>query len=414
MKKGFVVLSHQGLTMVGAIAEQLRSRDLAVFVVSSRSARGLTADWLEKVDKAHFVDSLSLTHQDVVDFLQTIDSEVQVMGCISVWDGYRELMAQANERLGASDVPAEVVRLLRDKLAFRHALHARGLSRKRAQQLDAQSFASLQSPSTLFIKPRTGLASFGAFRADKVTCYQELEEIWALARTDLAYDGVFAPQAEFIAEDFIAGQEFSFEVSVRRGLASVHAVHEKVDLTAFHRTILENACLCPPRSLEDRWLTRGIDLVKRVLQGVGVTEGVYHVEARHDSQQGWEIIEANPRIGGAYIVDSTRLHRGVDLIGRWIDLIAGRDPAVASSESRSTFFRVFFGEPGMTIERLVRADIGHPVVIDKLFVKEGERLPFADREIFIGQALWDITALDVDLDTFIDSTKNYFSVEYKT
>ena len=68
----------------------------------------------------------------------------------------------------------------------------------------------------------------------------------------------------------------------------------------------------------------------------------------------------------------------------------------------------------MTIERLVRADIGHPVVIDKLFVKEGERLPFADREIFIGQALWDITALDVDLDTFIDSTKNYFSVEYKT
>ena len=141
MKKGFVVLSHQGLTMVGAIAEQLRSRDLAVFVVSSRSARGLTADWLEKVDKAHFVDSLSLTHQDVVDFLQTIDSEVQVMGCISVWDGYRELMAQANERLGASDVPAEVVRLLRDKLAFRHALHARGLSRKRAQQLDAQSFA---------------------------------------------------------------------------------------------------------------------------------------------------------------------------------------------------------------------------------------------------------------------------------
>lgn len=415
MKKGFIVLSHQGVTMVGAIAEQLKRRGLVACVLSSSSARDVTPDWLDQVDSTVIVESLSLTEQHVNDFIVSIGTDVQIVGCISVWDAYRHLMAEANRYIGARDLQPETVSLLRDKFAFRNALHSYGLSRKRARLLDEDSCATLDEPANFFVKPRTGLASFGAFRADTISSYQELEEVWNHTASDRAYDGVFGAQPAFIAEDFIRGAEFSFEVTVSQSRVTVHAIHEKIDLTLSKRTVLENACVCPPISIDAEQLAAGSALVQRSLLALGAQEGVYHVEARYHEEDGWEIVEANPRIGGAYIVDSTRLHCGVDLIGRWIELIYGECAPVEADERRRTFFRVFFGEPGRTVARLDRGDTGLPIVVDRLFVKEGECLPSIDREIFIGQALWDITSLPTDeLAAFVDTTKAHFSVEYRS
>ncbi|WP_206951827.1 ATP-grasp domain-containing protein [Trinickia acidisoli] len=414
MKKGFVVLSHQGLTMVGVIADQLAQRGMAACVLASRSARAIAPDWLERVACSHVTDALSLTQQDVDRFIDVASRDIEIVGCISVWDAYRGLMAHANRRIGARDAAPEAIARLRDKYAFRSTLNEHGLSRKQARLLDAATFASLNERSRYFVKPRTGLASFGAFRADKLRDFAELAELWQWAAADRAYDGVFASQPEFIVEDFIRGDEFSFEVSVYRNSAIVHAIHEKVDLTAAARTVLENACVCPPVGLSGQAIDTGANFVTRCLSALSVDEGVYHVEARYHEQDGWELIEANPRIGGAYIVDSTRLHCGVDLIGRWIELIGDTCEAQAAEARRKTFFRVFFGEPGRIVARLDRRDTGHPSVIDKLFVKEGERLPQADREIFIGQALWDVTSIpSSEFDAFVDTSKAHFAVEYQ-
>lgn len=414
MKKGFIVLSHQGLTMVGAIAEQLSQRGLVACVLSSRSARGLTPDWLDRVETTHITDGFSLTALDVNRFIESIGGDVQLIGCISVWDAYRDLMAEANRQIGARDVAPEIIRLLRDKLSFREELCRHGLSSKRARLVDESVLAALDDRSSFFVKPRTGLASFGTFRADQLANFDELRQIWSHSTSDRAYDGVFDTEPAFIIEGFIRGTEFSFEVSASQGHITVHAVHEKVDLTPMRRTVLENACVCPPVSIEEDELEAGVVLVRDALLRLGADEGIYHVEARYHHEDGWEIIEANPRIGGAYIVDSTRLHCGIDLIGRWIDLIECGRHVAEVEEKRKTFFRVFFGEPGRTIARLDRCGTGHPIVLDKLFVKAGERLPAAEREIFIGQALWDITSIpDEGLNAFINTSKAYLSVEYQ-
>jgi hypothetical protein len=141
---------------------------------------------------------------------------------------------------------------------------------------------------------------------------------------------------------------------------------------------------------------------------------VYHVEARH-STSGWEIIEVNPRIGGSYIVASTRRHCGIDLIDHWIGLVAGDPHAPVPTARRSTFFRVFYGESGRRIDRVRRRSGSLGVLEDKLLVSEGELLPDVDREIFVGQALWDVTVLPADaLADFFAETESYLSVEYRS
>jgi len=242
---------------------------------------------------------------------------------------------------------------------------------------------------------------------------RELDALWRRAQEDRTYAGVFDGDPAFIVEEYIDGVECSFEVSINRGTPDVHAVHEKVELRESGRTVLENACACPPISLDGAAVASGVDHVARCLQALEVTTGVYHVEARFSRGRGWEIVEVNPRIGGACIVSSTRQHSGVDLLDHWVDLLTEQPHAPAPPAGRSTFFRVFFGQSGRQIRRVQRRVGGMKVLEDKLLVGEGEVLPDVDREIFVGQALWDITAMDHDvLPEFFLETESYLSVEY--
>jgi hypothetical protein len=412
-KRGFVLLSHQGLSQVGPLATELKRRGYRVCVLSSRSARGLQPDWLGQVDRATFSDGFALTSEDVDAHMESLRSEFDLVACISVWDAYRPLMAEANSRLGACDISLEVVNLLRDKLAMRKVLLQHGLTSKRAVVLDSEYFNNLIDRDRYFIKPRTGMASFGAFRADRIATYGELETLRCSTQADAAYSGAFTAQMEFIVEDYIQGTEFSFEVSVSHGNASVHAIHEKVDLRSHGRTTLENACVCPPQSLDNSQCEEGKQFVSRCLDALGVSTGVYHIEARYSAVDGWEIIEVNPRIGGAYIVDSTFLHSNVDLLACWVGLLLGGHPTLNAVAQRSTFFRVFFGQGGRTVRRLTRNDVGVLAVKEKFFVKEGEVMPDVEREIFVGQALWDISTLPYTAQQqLIATSESYLSIEY--
>ncbi|CAO5154602.1 ATP-grasp domain-containing protein [Frankia sp. AiPs1] len=438
---GFLLLSHQLKSMVAPLADALRQRGITPYVLSSRPAQDAGAPhWRSQVAALDVTDGHCLRPADVDAVLTRLSAAgVRLLGCLTVWDAYRELMASANRSLGVGDLTEQTVRGLRDKLRMRERLREHGLSQVAAWPFDTERYAALTDPSRYFVKPRTGFASLGALRADRIEGAAELAALWERAARDVAYAGAFEGAPSFLIEEFIDGVECSFEVSVEHGSASVHAVHEKVDLRESGRTVLENACACPPVSLGAAVIGHGVDHVTLVLKALGVDTGVHHVEARYTSGGVWEIVEVNPRIGGAYIVPSTRLHSGVDLLGRWIDLLVADAPqlpadpwtadAPAASETvaggragdeptvdgvRRTFFRVFFGEPGRQIARLSRRPGRIEVVEDKVLVHEGGTLPSVDREIFVGQALWDVTALGPDLlADFIVETESYLEIGYR-
>lgn len=416
-KTGLLVLSHQLLSMVEPIAEALRRRGITAYVLASRPTRAVTAGWADGVGQLHVTEGYALTHEDVDLHLKTLEADgVRLLGCLTVWDAYRELMAYANRRTGTADLPEETVRLLRDKLAMRTRLREAGLSRVAAWPFDPERFDSLADKSRYFIKPCAGLASLGAFPADRLGTAGELDTLWQRARDDRAYAGVFQGEPAFLIEEFIDGTECSFEVTVASGRPEVHAVHEKVDLRRHGRTTLENACVCPPVSVGRSEVEDGIAYVTRCLAALGADTGAYHVEARFSAGRGWELVEANPRIGGACIVSSTRRHSGVDLLDRWAGLLLGEPApsAAAAPDGRpSTFFRVFFGEPGRRIGALRLREDDPAVLEQKVFVREGDLLPLVDREIFLGQTLWDTTGVAPEaLADFIRETETHLGVEY--
>jgi biotin carboxylase len=417
---GFLVLSHQLQSMVGPLAAALNRRGIKTYVLASSPTREVDTGWRSEVELLRITEGHALHDSDVDRFLAELSAaDVRLLGCLTVWDAYRELMAYANHRIGTADLSQECVRGLRDKLAMRDRLRERGLSAVTAWPLDEARYLALADRARYFVKPREGLASLGAFRADRLGDFAELDALWKEAGEDRAYAGVFTGSRSFILEEFIDGVECSFEVSVLHGEATVHAVHEKVDLQQSGRTTLENACVCPPRSLDRSEVDSGIEYVRRCLRALDVTTGVYHAEARFQRGRGWELVEANPRIGGACIVPSTRRHSGVDLLERWLDLLLDQpvtpaEPAgPGEAAAPSTFFRVFFGEPGRQVARWERRPGRIETLEDKVFVREGENLPLVDREIFVGQALWDITSLSPDvLDDFFRETESHLTVEY--
>ncbi|PKQ81580.1 ATP-grasp domain-containing protein [Aeromonas sobria] len=414
-RTGVLILSHQLLSMVAPLQQQLAARGLDCYVLSSRPSRAITPPWRDLVSQLEITDDYALTMKDIEAYLARLPGETTLLACISVWDGYRELMAQTNGILGATDLDVTSVTRLRDKLTMRRWLHRDKLSQVQAHPLIDALWHRISDRSAFFIKPRTGLASFGAFRADKLDQPSQLEELWQQACTDQAYAGVFQEEPEFIIEDLIRGSEYCFEVIVAKGQAQVVAVHEKIDMHQQGFTVLESACVCPPVSMQPVQLAEGKTFVARCLASLGITTGLFHIEAKFAEEQGWEIVEINPRIGGAYILESARHHAGVDLLSLWLDSLLSQPIQPAPPLNRRSFFRVFFGQSGRTLSRIQHQSGNEAPLLDqRLFVQEGDRLPEIEREIFIGQALWDISALPHHkFSDFAASTAHHFQVEYQ-
>jgi hypothetical protein len=85
------------------------------------------------VSQLEIPDDHALTMQDIEAYLARLPGEITLLACISVWDGYRELMAQTNGLLGATNLNVTSVTRLRDKLTMRRWLHRDRLSRVQPQ-----------------------------------------------------------------------------------------------------------------------------------------------------------------------------------------------------------------------------------------------------------------------------------------
>ena len=169
---GVLLLSHVGFSFIEDLVELLKARGLRSFILTSLPlAPAQRLGELERIAARLFsVDSHVLNSSDIDHALTTLRKEgEQVLCCICVWEAYRALMAHANARLQVPDLSTRQIEALRDKLSVRNRLADAGLSRARATALTRENLQSLQSSGRrYFIKPRCGIASYGAFplRAD--------------------------------------------------------------------------------------------------------------------------------------------------------------------------------------------------------------------------------------------------------
>lgn len=409
--EGVLLLSHCGFSFLEDLLIALEQRGMQRFILSSlplpEHPRRLH-DLGEKADVVLSTASHALTANEVTDALNELHNRgFKVLCCISVWEGYRGLMALANQLLGVPDLTPPHVAALRNKLELRNRLLAAELSGARAMALTPTTLKMRQQDGgRYFIKPVCGIASYGAFALKPTTTWADIDAIVAGARLDTVYQSAFGAKLEFLIEDYLPGREYSFEIIAIDGQLNVVAIHEKCEVTELAGTVLENACTSPPSSLDQAACAAGIQWVGEMFELLDLRWGCFHLEARHDGQR-WDLIEINPRVGGSLISHSVAAQNQTsNLLDLWLDvLLASRTSALSleavsryihsisytrkgrCTTSLATFFRVYFAEPGL-IETLTLVDQGQPPSIAHVLLKAGDHVPAADREVFLGQLMW--------------------------
>ena len=404
MNRVVILLVHQGLSYLPDLAKKAKSLGLEVVVISSQPLLiSPIAQQRGHYAELRIVEQASLSLKNVQPIVEELISRYEVVGIISTFEGYRLVMAQLNQQLDIFDCPRDILDRALDKLTMRETLRQHGLSKVESWLLNEQQFEILQRQGeALFIKPRCGVGSFGCFRLTTDSSWSQLQALKGeLARDEflkVAHLGRF----EFIAEQFINGVELSYEVVASDAHYYTLAVHEKTGLEARDNTILENVDISPSLTFSKEQMIAGSNFVMQCLRCMELTEGAFHVEVRYDqSQDSWEIIEVNPRIGGGFINASVKeITQGTSALDAWLSVLTRKatnkdvhsELALMhqnfSKPENATIGHYVFGVPGKIITRLdVRSSVADPKVLSQ-HSKVGDKLPDLSREIQVVEGLW--------------------------
>lgn len=416
-KPALLLLAHQARSYASMIKTYVDRLDMALLILSSRprdardlarmNCAGAARLWVAEddyLDESHVAATLD----------EAREGGFVVVAALATFEGYRLLMAGTNRLLGAPDADPRALRVAMDKLCCRTRLHEAGLSHARADILDANSLRTLYaSGRPLFVKPRRGAGSFACFRLDDTVTSSRLKALQAQMQNDHAFRAIFAGQFDFIAEDYIRGDEYSFEVIAAAGRRYVIGVHAKyVDDTT--GTTLEMGNSLPAPRLTDAQQRDGEYFIDACLSALGLAEGCFHIEARYDALAGhWDIIEINARMGGALINQSVGVFTGgLSMLEIWVRTLCCTPVSAAlwhaeladlrestrrakGALAQGTVFFSRYGKRGCVLEGLSIEALTPPPDIVDLPVRPYTLLPDSERGIFIFNALWEVAVSDI-------------------
>ncbi|MER7110115.1 ATP-grasp domain-containing protein [Streptomyces sp. NPDC000229] len=319
----------------------------------------LTCDRAEYVHELSVVDSPHLvvhdvnTH-DVDEVVAAVRAIGDVAGLLSTTDTWGHVALAVREHLGLAGPDPAGVRLVRDKTRLRRCLYEHGLSRSDGLPLadgdDATTLAA-RTGLPLIVKDSSGTGS---------------EHVWlARTREELAAvldEARHCPlRGRLTAEPYFSGPLYSIETLTWEGRTRVLGVSSRIlsPPPFFREEALAFPVALPPAMAKaaEQW-------IEQVLKAVGHTEGFAHTEFIL-TDDGFETVEVNPRLGGGLLGEEISQSLGVDLYAAFIDLVLRRRPALMDERPAplhgAAHVRLYAPRPGVFLE-CEGADrlIGHP------------------------------------------------------
>jgi len=416
--KSLLLFAHQGRAYLALVQQALDRLGVVCLVLSShpRDARDLEQLKDQMPARLWSVDDEYLAESHVARVLEQAREEgYEVVASLATFEGYRMLMAHTNRVLQAYDADPAAVAHGMDKYLCRRSLVERGLSRSTITLLSIENIDALRtSERKLFVKPRRGAGSFACFRLDETFNADKLHALQQQMQDDLAFRAIFAGKFDFIVEDYIGGDEYSFEVLVVGGESYVIGVHAKY-LDDSGGIVLEVGNSCPAPRLSDSQQLAGESYIAECLAALQLSEGCYHIEARYDpGNDHWDIIEINVRMGGALINQSIGVFTGgISMLELWAQALCSNTDAeraslsdelsglreswrrAKGSISHGTVFFSRYGERNRILKRISTENLPRKPDICEIPVREGSRLPNSERGIFILNALWKVDLADI-------------------
>ena len=215
---------------------------------------------------------------------------------LAVDDSGVELAALLSERLGLPGNPAQAVRRVRDKLAFRRLLQDREFLCPEFHHLPSGKDPLKLVPELKFpvvVKARRLSGSRGVIRADDseelVRAVNRVRAIQCRADRD-------AQELGLIIEGFIPGREYALEGTLERGELTTLALFDKPD--PLDGPYFEETLYVTPSRLPGALQERIHHEVARACGVAGLATGPVHAEVRLNEQGIWILEVAARSIGG--------------------------------------------------------------------------------------------------------------------
>lgn len=259
--------------------------------------------------------------ETVVGAVRDLQARGAVDALLTFSEFYVEIVAEAARRLGLRYLNPEAARICREKPRTRRALRQFGLRTPEfwivGSESEALDVAAVVSYPCV-VKPPADSSSHG------VRLVTNAAELVAHYRALAAWSENVRGQrlsGEVLIESMLEGPEFSVETfTLGPGDTRV------VGVTAKHLS-------APPHFVEmghdfpapaPRIMTSGLAATAvAALGAVGFDFGPAHTEIRW-TPRGPVIVEINPRLAGGMIPELVAHATGIDLLGAWLDLAAGR------------------------------------------------------------------------------------------
>jgi biotin carboxylase len=214
------------------------------------------------------------------------------------------------ERLGIPGMDLATARNFRDKARMKDILRANGLPCARHHLAtgagEALSFAE-QSGFPLVVKPPAGAGAKNTFRVDS---REQLEGYLKTSPPD--------PRQPLLLEEFVVGREFSFDSVSLRGEHVFHSI------TEYYPTPLEvmqtpwiQWCVMLPRHIDGPEFGPIRDVGPRVLQALGMTTGMTHMEWFRRADGSVAVSEVAARPPGAQFTTLHSYAHDVDFYAAW-------------------------------------------------------------------------------------------------
>jgi D-alanine-D-alanine ligase-like ATP-grasp enzyme len=227
-------------------------------------------------------------------------------------------LAEVREALGIAGMPVEVARNFRDKARMKEILRAAGLPCARHRLIadvhTALDFAG-EVGYPLVIKPPAGAGSQATYRAD-----DEADLHAALAAIDPQ------PEREALLEEFITGEEHSFDTWSIDGRPVFHSLTEYLPtpLDAMRNPWIQWAVLLP-REVDDPRYDDIRAAAFGALRALGMDTGLSHMEWFRRADGSIAISEVAARPPGAQITTLMSRAHDFDSIAAWSRLMVYGD-----------------------------------------------------------------------------------------
>ncbi|MFD3732031.1 ATP-grasp domain-containing protein [Streptomyces sp. NPDC058632] len=244
-------------------------------------------------------------------------------GLISSTDTWTLVGADLTARFGLPGLDPAVLRLARDKAAVRNRLHEAGLTRGRA----VETTGSAADTRELLLK-EVGLPA-----VLKDTAGTGSQNVW-LTRNPGELDAALGEAAgrhlkgRLFAEPYFSGPVYSAETLTWAGRTRLLGVasrlmspepHFREEITAFPVVFPGDL-----RASLEEWLGE-------VLAAIGYTDRFAHVEFVLTAD-GPEVVEVNPRIGGALVGEGLCRALGTNVYEAMVETALGRRPRLIDAE----------------------------------------------------------------------------------